>query len=686
MANDSVTTVLSIVAWGTRLTFGLYDFSAAQSAAPASEDVNRLAKEVNLLSQVLRQIGSRLKEDGSLPSQEAFNTVRQTLDQCQDVFREVESLVPLNPSRQNSQDGSALSSTTGSMSPWREDVEWNVLSQARAKYLLAHLEALRFTMSVMLQTLYTAKSIIWSNYERNQTASDAVVVEKSQMEILVVEQQLALLRAYRTYESFKRHIANAPLLCQSPKSQALIRRDEHGPNPRALVLYQEPTLAQTPLSANEADDLPKVRMVSSPYVDLLLSRWTRINTVEERLRLNERPREEPRREKFERRNWQAPAVESDWETEAYDRRGPPPTLRLTTDDPVLMHIDEERTMPSPIPAGPRPSSLQPHGPPFSPQSSKSWGPTSGGYFPQHVANGSRRHMSPGPSPLSSPRASFSDGLSAAPRSQSGAKGTGSDPRPQSPKQASKLAPIPYRLRINQWYWDYEDADLIGSNSKMSPHTAIKTVSKDTMPITEIFQEYVSREAIRQRGYEYTRVMRERVVNGRKQEDQCYCIEGALRPDQVQRLVELTERIRNPRASTRSPRSSRGGPASSAPAPPPLDRSHTAPVYGNKFRETHSGARDYESPSSARGKTSSGSSTSDDDTSSSYVGSSSRSKSRSRRDSGREYDERGTSWRKSSRDRDKRSGGGGKAQTLTKIAAGAGLATLLDGLPEMLSYL
>jgi hypothetical protein len=200
MTTDSITTVLSVVAWGTKLTFSLYDFAIAHPGA--SQDISRLAKEVNLLSQVLRQIGSRLKDDGSLPSPQAFDVVRAVLDQCQDCFREIENLVPFPPSgarsrassRPGSYDGGAtaqqqlmLPSRPGSYdagavtvssppSPYvmvaspvregqREDgMEWNTVVQARAVYLLAHLEALKLTMSVMLQTLYTARAIVWARY------------------------------------------------------------------------------------------------------------------------------------------------------------------------------------------------------------------------------------------------------------------------------------------------------------------------------------------------------------------------------------------------------------------------------------------------------------------------------------------------------------------------------------------
>jgi hypothetical protein len=224
---------------------------------------------------------------------------------------------------------------------------------------------------------------------------------------------------------------------------------------------------------------------------------------------------------------------------------------------------------------------------------------------------------------------------------------------------------------------------------MSPIAALKSVSKDTIPITEIFQEHISREAIRELGYEYTKVNRNRNVNGRTitTDELCYCIEGALRFDEIARLVDLTQRIRNPRSS-RAAAAAVGGGGPVMPPAPPLDRSHTAPVYGNKFRETHPSARDFyrsNTSNSSTSGTSGTSGTSDEDKLSSLP---SRSKSRNRRNSGLNDDKRGSSASRSGRgERDSRSGkGNAKVQTLTKIAAGVGLATLLDGLPEMLSYL
>jgi hypothetical protein len=161
MSNDNITTVLQMVAWGTRLSFGLYDFSANVSSA--SGDVNSLAKEVNLLALVLRQVGANLKEDGNLPSDEAFDTVRQILMQCRAVFGEIEAIVPVRQ-LQEAQGVAAVGVDDMVVARLRDGLEWNVLTKAKTQYLLAHLESLKLTMSVMLQTIYTAKISAWGRY------------------------------------------------------------------------------------------------------------------------------------------------------------------------------------------------------------------------------------------------------------------------------------------------------------------------------------------------------------------------------------------------------------------------------------------------------------------------------------------------------------------------------------------
>jgi hypothetical protein len=670
MANENITTVLQMVAWGTRLSLGLYDFSAV---LPDTGDVTNLAKEVNLLSLVLRQVGAILKEDKQLPSDEAFETVTQILKQCRHMFGEIEAIVPVR----QMQDAQVVAGADSDaiVVQLRDGLDWNALSRSKTQYLLAHLESLKLTLSVMLQTLYTAKISAWGRYlntptsliaaetdftgrtQSTQLAIDAMVTERLQMESLIIEQQLSVLRAYRLYGAFKQRVANTPLMVtQSAHSQALIRRDEYGPTPTSLIPYQEPSLARTKPSVNETEDLARIRRISSPYVDSLLSRWTKLSDIEERIRrvnLDQSRAQTPARartqqtEAVERRdsNWRQPLVESDdSDSEDGSSRSQRPRLHINTPGPVLMPVDDDESAdvvsPIPVPgAGLRPS----RGPFSPPPASNSWTPGSNSYFPIGTSPRSanaRPRPSPGPSPLSSPRTSFSSDSVARPVTAS--KTTENSPQQQQQQQPyPQRQGIPYRIRQRQNYWDYIDNALIGSNTQIPASSALRERNGNTY--TEIMSEFVSRDALKKFKYDYTRVKKDIVDrHGRTRLETCYCIEGPLPFNEIQRLVDRTKEIRLP--PPRSPRTSR-------PGPPSLDRSYTAP--GSLHRHSSYGvssvASDSDSGSSKR-----------------------RDRERRDRSSGR-------------RDSDSKRGGG--AATLTKLAMGAGgMLTLLDGLPEVLGYI
>lgn len=161
MSKDSNALVLNTEERGTKLSFGLYDFSMNVSSAKG--DVDRLAKQVNLLSLALRQAGDNLKRYGTLPSTEAWNTVSHISLLCQEAFQDIEGMVPV----QHLQDARRTGSRDGKMvlaTKLRDELDWNALSKSKAMYLLEHLESLKLTISVLSQTLYTANSINRSRY------------------------------------------------------------------------------------------------------------------------------------------------------------------------------------------------------------------------------------------------------------------------------------------------------------------------------------------------------------------------------------------------------------------------------------------------------------------------------------------------------------------------------------------
>jgi hypothetical protein len=472
------------------------------------------------------------------------------------------------------------------------------------------------------------------------------------MESLIIEQQLSVLRAYRLYEAFKQRVANTPLMVtQSAHSQALIRRDEYGPTPTSLVPYQEASLARSKPSLNETEDLARIRRISSSYVDSLLLQWTQLSDIEQRMRrVNlDQPGAQsptsariPRTEMTERRNsnWRQPLVESDdSDSDNGTIRNQRPRLHISTPGPVLMpaNDDESADVVSPIPIPGLGANLRPSRGPFSPSpTSTSWTPGSNSYFPTggspRIANG-RPRPSPAPSPLSSPRTSFSSDTPARP--VTAFKMT------ENISQQQQRQPIPYRLRQRQNYWDYIDKTFVGSNTQIPVSSALRERNGTTY--TEIMSEFVSRDALKKLRYDYTRVKKDTGDrHGRTRLETCYCVEGALSFNEIQRLVDRTREIRFP--PPRSPRTSR-------PGAPSLDRSYTAP--GSLPR--HSSYSTSSIPS-------------DSDSSSS------RRRERERREKSR-----------GRRESDAKKGGG--AATLTKLAMGAGgMLTLLDGLPEVLGYI
>jgi hypothetical protein len=150
---SEITNVLQMVRWGTRLSLSLYDFAAG--VPTATKDITGLAKETNLLSLVLRQVGSSLKEDGAIPSDEAVQCLKEILEQCQLVFWEIENIVPVKGIK----DEAGTSTGLGIQSAkWA----WSDISKAKARYLLGMLEALKMILSVLLQTIYLAKITTWS--------------------------------------------------------------------------------------------------------------------------------------------------------------------------------------------------------------------------------------------------------------------------------------------------------------------------------------------------------------------------------------------------------------------------------------------------------------------------------------------------------------------------------------------
>ena len=85
----------------------------------------------------------------------AIETLEDIIDQCTAVLSEIEFITPLNDVRGHSEHHDHHSRRN-------QGVQLNPVTMARLEYLTAHLDSLKSTLSVMLQTLYAAQSVIWA--------------------------------------------------------------------------------------------------------------------------------------------------------------------------------------------------------------------------------------------------------------------------------------------------------------------------------------------------------------------------------------------------------------------------------------------------------------------------------------------------------------------------------------------
>jgi hypothetical protein len=553
------TTILQMVAWGTRLSFGLYDFSA--NVPPASGDIDSLAKEVNLLSLVLRQIGSNLKEEGGMTSERAFNTVIACLEQCRVVFVQIEQLVPVRALQDAPGNDPLLTKRL------RTELNWTPLCQSQSQYLLAYSESLKMTLSVMLQTLYTAKITLWSRSvmtrppikasktnhvhrtQVSQLAADAVVTERLQMETLVIEQQLSILRTNRRYRQLNEQL-------QSTRTFA----PEFSPHPRGLNSYQDPSLTHNFPSSVEGGDLTMVRRISAPLIDTLLFRWTKLFTMESRMREQPPFRSTGSTSKLPhgsfriqtRLNKQPSIPGSSVSSEDEAEIGMGPKLNLSTHTTSGIY---------PIPTRPSFRGISRASQLLAQESSSLHALTtveegSGELHPSTTASALPKIIPPQhwrQDILRSRARSIKDYSDNVDEGFVGSNSStlGSDASPknnyipqqqqQQPQSISLRRAIPWRLRLRQNYWDFLDNNLTSSNTPNTPQSA----HYDRNTITEIMSEFVSRDALREGHYYYTRVKKETGDGSRVRLESCYCIEGALSFNEIVRLVDLTTTIRFP---------------------------------------------------------------------------------------------------------------------------------------------
>ncbi|KAL7774752.1 hypothetical protein CFE70_005666 [Pyrenophora teres f. teres 0-1] len=268
--------ILPVVSRSSSLALQLFGIAAA--SPEAARDFVAVASKINGFAAILKQVGTIIKEDDRLPSLEAFEALDDVIEQAQNVLGSFELVTSPDDVQQYARRDSARFTGTSHS-------QLDSPTKAELEYLMAHLEALSMTLSVLLQTLYASQSIMWSKMRPTvspQQAAKLVENEKIQLETLVIQQQMSILSASNIYGRWPH--SDAHLLMETDSSQSLVPMDrEKSPKPSTLHPYLEQNL-------NSLD-----------------TSWTTLPQFESRLRDHERELERQRKET------QQATVESDSE-------------------------------------------------------------------------------------------------------------------------------------------------------------------------------------------------------------------------------------------------------------------------------------------------------------------------------------------------------------------------------------
>jgi hypothetical protein len=353
-----------------------------------------------------------------------------------------------------------------------------------------------------------------------------VANEKLQLQALITEQQVAILEATIAYERIPS--GSLSLLMDTDSSQSLVaaERDEV-PSPAALYQYQDQYVSSLEKTSSDTSNwLIAIRSIASLHIERLLDRWTCLPQLDAQLR------EAEQQIRTHQRQSQQPMVESDDE----DDYGPN-QKGLGADNSTMQPLFAEEE--------PMPNQTQ----------DTRFGPTA--------------PMSPAASPRASRHSLASSVGEESPRSSMSSLPVEAAAAIEAKEEAEDIdLEIPWRLCTRKYYWKYVDGKMTRSNTDQLPSVAF--LERNSW--TEILASWVCKEAIREAGFRFTQVQKERKDGRRTHFETCFCIEQPLQFEQVKRLVERTvDMYRQKKPQSPPPRVRRSSFNRQPPPPPKISR-------------------------------------------------------------------------------------------------------------------
>lgn len=141
----NIASILGVAGAGFRLSLLLNAVSC--EVANTGLEVHSISKSVTLFSLMLKQTGNVLQAGGSVHSREAVETAKSIADESNRVFDEIRDML----------DRVTTKRPNGEIAPSiQQRFKW-CFKKHRVSYLLAQLESLKLSLSVMLQIIQLGK-------------------------------------------------------------------------------------------------------------------------------------------------------------------------------------------------------------------------------------------------------------------------------------------------------------------------------------------------------------------------------------------------------------------------------------------------------------------------------------------------------------------------------------------------
>ena len=148
-----IASIIQVADVGFRMSLRLYEFG--ETVASADRSILTISKDVSLTSSVLKELGRTFREDkGQIRSDNATETAKRVVQDCSDVFEEMEALLLAKTPHLKS----GCTDKTARARLLLERLRWPKI-KGKIELLNCSLDRMKSTLTLMLNVIIYAQQI-----------------------------------------------------------------------------------------------------------------------------------------------------------------------------------------------------------------------------------------------------------------------------------------------------------------------------------------------------------------------------------------------------------------------------------------------------------------------------------------------------------------------------------------------